>query len=368
MARLRSRVRALVSKKAVTFSERSAIAEPEELERARAARPGPLLDLRAADLPSARDFSELREQLARDRDVDPSQIVVAAGAADAHTRALLLFCDPGDEVLVPEPSRGIVDRAAQLFGISLATYPSVYAEGRFQLHASELWDAIGERTRAILVASPSDATGARLTPDELDALGALELPLILDERFARYPLEGGEVHRTSSTDTLQLAIDAPAAAGIAWITVTGPDAEVREALARLDAIGAAFGAPPPDAALAAYRESARLDASLASRARQSLAALRQVLAGSAVELPRVDAGLCAPVLLPPDHDDLAAAMRLLDEGILTTPGSALGFPDGEPWLVLSLLAEPDVLGRAGAVLRDLVSSPGARGNRSDRSS
>lgn len=268
------------------------------------------------------------------------------GAPTVHThgdglaRALFLFCDPGDEVLVPEPSGASFAHAAQLAGITLSPYPLRF-DGRWTLDTGALWDAITERTRAILALSPNDATGALLSHDELDALGALELPLIVDARL--HPRSSAESAVPSEPPALQLWLDA--APEGERLHVTGPRAD--EAIARLEAMDAVFGPTPAPA-----------ERHLAARA--SLEALREALRDSPLEVVASDPSLAAPVRLPAGESEERWALDLLAHGVLVTPGSRLGFPDDEAWLVLGLHVEPGTMREAARALLDLQLARRAR--------
>ena len=114
--------------------------------------------------------------------VSPEQILITPGTSPAM---LLLFgqlLDPGDEVLTSDPF--------------YACYPNFirYAEGRhvtvpvtprdgFRLHADAVRDRLGSRTRALLLNSPANPTGAVLSPDRLRGLADLGVPLVSDEIY-----------------------------------------------------------------------------------------------------------------------------------------------------------------------------------------
>jgi aspartate/methionine/tyrosine aminotransferase len=87
-------------------------------------------------------------------DVPARRIVITAGASAALQLACLALIDAGDEILLPDPS-----------------YPCnrhfVTAAERFQLSADKVEAAWGERTRGVLLASPSNPTGTSIAPDEL---------------------------------------------------------------------------------------------------------------------------------------------------------------------------------------------------------
>ncbi len=99
-------------------------------------------------------------------DVPARRIVVTAGASAALQLACLALIEAGDEILMPDPSypcnRHFVS-AAEGRAVLLPTT----AEGRFQLTAEQVEGAWNERTRGVLLASPSNPTGTSIPLDEL---------------------------------------------------------------------------------------------------------------------------------------------------------------------------------------------------------
>ena len=102
-------------------------------------------------------------------DVTARRIVITAGASAALQLACLALIDAGDEVLMPDPSypcnRHFVS-AAEGKAVLIPTT----AEERFQLSAAKVEAAWGEKTRGVLLASPSNPTGTSIAPDELRAI------------------------------------------------------------------------------------------------------------------------------------------------------------------------------------------------------
>lgn len=99
-------------------------------------------------------------------DVPARRIVITAGASAALQLACLALIEAGDEVLLPDPSypcnRHFVTAAD---GVPVLV-PTTAAE-RFQLSAAKVESAWTERTRGVLLASPSNPTGTSIAPDEL---------------------------------------------------------------------------------------------------------------------------------------------------------------------------------------------------------
>ena len=98
--------------------------------------------------------------------IPASRIVVTAGASAALHLACMALIEPGDEILMPDPSypcnRHFVS-AAEGKAILVPTT----TEDRFQLNAAQVQAAWGQRTRGVLLASPSNPTGTSIHPDTL---------------------------------------------------------------------------------------------------------------------------------------------------------------------------------------------------------
>jgi aspartate/methionine/tyrosine aminotransferase len=98
--------------------------------------------------------------------VPARRIVVTAGASAALQLACLALVDAGDEILMPDPSypcnRHFVSAAE-----GTAVLVPTTAEERFQLTADKVRAAWTDKTRGVLLASPSNPTGTSIAPDEL---------------------------------------------------------------------------------------------------------------------------------------------------------------------------------------------------------
>ena len=104
--------------------------------------------------------------------VDPARIAVTTGASGALLLATAATTDPGDEVIIADPSYPCNRELVHTFGgtiVSLATT----ADSRYQLDARSVAAAWTDRTVAVMVASPSNPTGTSVSSEELDAVCAL---------------------------------------------------------------------------------------------------------------------------------------------------------------------------------------------------
>lgn len=120
-------------------------------------------------------LQSLREAIARHyqthlgASVDPSRIIVTSGASGALLLAALSLINPGDEVLMPDPSypanRNFISVAGGVSRLIATT-----AEARYQLCAADIEHHWSSATKGILIASPSNPTGTSIDHDALSAL------------------------------------------------------------------------------------------------------------------------------------------------------------------------------------------------------
>jgi aspartate aminotransferase len=117
----------------------------------------------------------------------PEEVAVTTGGKHALYLACQALLDPGDEVLVPAPYWPTFAEAVRLAGGRPRPVATREAEG-FRVSARLLERALGPRTRALVVNSPSNPTGAVIEPGELEQLGRLarrkRLTLLYDDTYA----------------------------------------------------------------------------------------------------------------------------------------------------------------------------------------
>ena len=98
--------------------------------------------------------------------VPAQRIVITAGASAALQLACLALIDAGDEVLMPDPSYPCNRHFVSAADGTAVLIPTTAAE-RYQLSADKVRAAWTEKTRGVLLASPSNPTGTSIAPDEL---------------------------------------------------------------------------------------------------------------------------------------------------------------------------------------------------------
>ena len=127
-------------------------------------------------------------------DVEEEDLIVTTGGSEALLFALMAAADPGGAVLTPEPCYPNYRGFAVMAGLDLVPIPTSIETG-FALPSPEAFEAgIGPRTRAIIVCSPGNPTGAVYPPEALRALVELArrrgIFVISDEVYREFVYDG----------------------------------------------------------------------------------------------------------------------------------------------------------------------------------
>lgn len=132
----------------------------------------------------------------------PGEICLTIGASQAFWLAVTALCQAGDEVILPAPAYFDHPMALQALGIVPSWIPFREASGGVPTVA-EIEARITPRTRAVLLVTPNNPTGAVLAPQLLDDIFALvrrhDLALILDETYNAFLPDGAPPHRLFDT-------------------------------------------------------------------------------------------------------------------------------------------------------------------------
>ncbi len=119
---------------------------------------------------------------------DPTdQVIVSVGASQAIDLALRAVIDPGDEVIVVEPSFVAYVPTVRLAG-GIPVTIQTRAENEFKLTPEQLEQAITPKTKAIILCNPNNPTGSLLLKEELEQLAKViekhDLLVLSDEIYA----------------------------------------------------------------------------------------------------------------------------------------------------------------------------------------
>jgi aspartate aminotransferase len=106
--------------------------------------------------------------------IDPSEIIVSAGAKQSLFNAMHAIVDEGDEVIIPAPAWGSYNEIVKMAGGRPVVVLGA-ASDNFVPRLADLEKAITPRTRAILYSSPSNPTGAMMDETTVRAIAALAM-------------------------------------------------------------------------------------------------------------------------------------------------------------------------------------------------
>jgi alanine-synthesizing transaminase len=293
----------------------------------------------------------------------PENVLLLPSSSEAYHYVFTLLCDVGDEVLAPEPSYPLLAHLARYAGVTLVPYRLAY-DGAWHIDLDSVVRARSPRTRALVVISPNNPTGSYTSLEELEALARLGVPIVSDEVFARFDLEPQRpklISAHGATGALTFCIDGLSKsaglpqAKLSWLALSGPPEHVRESMRRLAWIADTYlsVATPIQLSLPHLLERAdTFRAALLERLAGNLATLHGELAGSAATPLACQGGWYAVVRLPDVATEEEWVVELLTRsGVMTHPGHFYDFTDRAPYLVLSLLPQPDVFARGAAALR-----------------
>lgn len=133
---------------------------------------------------------EICNYLKRSQNLDydfNKEVIVTVGGSEAIDIGLRAMLDPGDEVLIPQPSYVSYEPCAILAG-GVPVIIDLKNENEFRLTAQELEDAITEKTKVLILPFPNNPTGAIMEKKDLEAIAEViikhDLFVISDEIYA----------------------------------------------------------------------------------------------------------------------------------------------------------------------------------------
>jgi len=284
--------------------------------------------------------------------VAPEQVVLTTSTSEAYSFLFRLLCDPGDEILVPQPGYPLFDFLAGLDDVRLKAAPLVYDQG-WQIDPEGFRREVTPKTRAIVLVHPNNPTGHFTKAWEAQELAKLcrehALSLIVDEVFLDYKIAGELAGSTASFASGLEGVPVFVVSGLskiaglpqmkaAWIVATGPAKSAT--MERLEVIADTFLSmnAPVQWALPAWIEGReRIQRQIRERVAANLAELdRQLVGHEAIRRMEVEGGWYAVLRIPALERDEQTVLELLARGVWVHPGYFFGMEESG-WLVVSLL-------------------------------
>jgi len=315
---------------------------------------------------SGRGEAGLRAALAerytarRGRTFGPDQVICLPGTQTALYAVMAALAEAGDEVLTGDPMYATYEGVIRATGADMVPVP-LRPERGFRMCADDLAARITPRSRAILLNTPHNPTGAVLTGDDVAAIGAVaarhDLWIVVDEVYEDLVFDGtgfvspladpalaGRVIAVSSISKSH------AAPGLRSGWCIGPPAFIEALLPLAEVM--LFGNQPfiADATEAAIRRGSEVAAGMRARFDARAAMLARTLGpGSGLRVHRPQAGMFAMVDVSGTGMSGAdwADSLLEEQGVAVMPGAAFGGSlDG--WVRVALTVEDARFAQAAA--------------------
>ncbi len=315
--------------------------------------------------PQVAGLAELRRAIAGyvgrrfDVEIDPDrQVIPASGAKEAVFTTPLAFVDPtaGEVGVFATPGYPIHERGLRFAG---ARAVGVRLEGDFVMRVGDIpWDGV----RLVWNCSPQNPTGAVTPKAELQALYEecrdRDALFLSDEAYI-------DIYEDSAPPSA-IDVAGPVMEGaLAFLSCskrsgmtgyrTGAIVGDARAIASLKELRSSVGVASPEFVQAAATAAWSDDDHAAERRRTfgaKRAVLREAFRQAGLEVVASQAGLYVWLAV---EDDVVATKRLLEEGVVVSPGSAFG-PGGEGYLRLALVPTVDECAEAAQVVVQCLAS------------
>lgn len=301
---------------------------------------------------SLREAWSERLAMVNGRETEPDQIIVTAGAVAGLHATFAAILAPGDEILIPDPGWPNWGMIAALIGARTVGYPCVAGQG-WQPDLDRLDALVTPRTRAILVNSPGNPTGAVLGRAALEAFAAFaerhDLWLVSDECYDAIVFDGehlGTAAVASAERTVTIASCSKTYAMTGWrMGCVAPPERLTPLIAKVQqatqASVCAVAQKAAEAALTGPQDCVgEMRAFYRARRDQAVA----LLAGLGRPIASPEGAFYAMIDLSDAVDDDTAFARdlLVSRGVAVAPGSAFG-PAGSGSVRIALCVSQEAL-------------------------
>lgn len=261
-------------------------------------------------------------------------VVVTAGGVQALYAALRVLLDPGDEILLPDPGWPNYRMMATLLGLDVATY-ELSADADFRIDAERLEAVCTDRTRAVMINSPSNPVGTVFQEEELravlDVAKRRGLWLVSDECYDQVVFEGR--HRSlaalDSDDQVVTAFSFSktyAMTGLRVGYLTGPSEFIKAAAKTQEPLVSCVNAPAQVAALAALQGPQDVVDEMCTSYRGRRDEAVELLRGGGVDVypPKGAFYLWIDVSLAGIPSQEFARLLVQEHGVAVVPGGVFG--------------------------------------------
>jgi aspartate aminotransferase len=128
------------------------------------------------------------------QDIVPENILVATGGSEAVIFSMMAVTSPGDEIIILEPFYPNYNGFAHMSGVKLVPVETSPKNGYHCPPTEKIVEKITPRTKAILICSPCNPTGAVMTREEMERIAGIALQnnlfVLSDEVYREFTFEG----------------------------------------------------------------------------------------------------------------------------------------------------------------------------------
>ncbi len=306
--------------------------------------------------PQAKGALHTREQVAHYYEqefsarISPDRILLTTSTSEAYGYCFKLIANPGDSILIPQPSYPLLQFLIEAEGLRARPYPLHQADGEWLLDREALAGACDETTRAIILVHPNNPTGHFLKSSELNWLiefSADRLWLISDEVFADYAWSAECTQIRSLTqikapNVFSLSglskICALPQMKLGWI-IMPQNQSIQNNLELIADTYLSVSAPIQQAAACWLPQRAQFQSPIRVRCLENLLAIPAQVKNTQWTLLPVEAGWSAILRGPANGSEEALVLRLLERDVYVHPGFYYDLPFQHS-LVISLLTPP----------------------------
>jgi aspartate/methionine/tyrosine aminotransferase len=298
----------------------------------------------------------LREKIAQYHSEGPSSpftpdsVCITTGAEEAVFSVMMTILGPGDEALLPDPGYIAYPAIAQIAGANVRYYATPAMSG-FAFDRESFARAVTDKTRLVVINSPSNPTSRVISRDDLEFIGArlsssnaylltdeiyrdlyiVERPATISEFYERTIIVSGLSKMMSMTGWR-----------LGW--AIGPEEVITHVTVMHQYASTCVSAVTQKAAVAAFSDEGRRATVVM---RDELRSRRDVMARAIereLKLPYVQGEGAYYIMLDVSRygPSMDTAMALLDARVITVPGSAFG-SEGEGFLRLSYSVEAPLI-------------------------
>ena len=129
-------------------------------------------------------------------DITEDDVLITSGGSEALLFSFMTLCDPGDEIIVPEPYYTNVHSFARMANVNIVPVTSLLEDDFALPPLEEIEERITKKTMAILLCSPNNPTGHVYSPSEfktiLDMCVRHDIFLVVDEVYREFCYDGEE--------------------------------------------------------------------------------------------------------------------------------------------------------------------------------